>query len=345
MRVKELDGLRGIFALMIVFGHLGVFFNVHFENLILKHTYVFVDYFFCLSGFVISMIYSHEITSNKQLKIFWIKRFIRIYPLHLFVLLLYLTGFITIGYEKGDFGVKFLNSLFLVNSTPLITDQTGINNAAWSISSEMISYFLIGVVFLFFRTLPKKIIVSLFLIGISIVVLVALKKNFFNTNDYGFLRGLIGFNSGAITFHLFRKLDGKKHKYSEYLAPILLVTLMWIIDANSESRFTPGTILINSLITPILMCSTILLLLTSKKGVLSAFLNSRHIQHLGLISYSVYLTHPFVFNMFELPFLKVYSSNLLFYFVLFPTTLIFAKITHHFIEVKLGNHLKKLWIK
>jgi peptidoglycan/LPS O-acetylase OafA/YrhL len=345
MRIKELDGLRGIFAVMIVFGHLGVFFDVRYDNLILKHTYVFVDYFFCLSGFVISMIYSEEISSNKKLKRFWLKRFIRIYPLHLFVLILYLAGFLTVGYNRGDFGLKFINSVFLTNSTPLLTDQTGINNAAWSISSEMISYFLIGFVFLLFKGLTKKLLASILLICASIVILVALGKSFFSTNDYGFLRGLIGFNFGVITFYLYHNLKGNSFGYTEYLSPIFLLLLFWVIDSNVELPISKGRILISSLLTPLIMSSTILLLLISKKGVFSRFLSSSYIQHLGLISYSIYLTHPFVFNAFEMPFLKAFSSNLWFYFILIPASLIFSNITHHFIEVKLGNYLKSLWIK
>jgi peptidoglycan/LPS O-acetylase OafA/YrhL len=345
MRFKELDGLRGIFSVMIVFYHLPISFDINFENILIRHSYVFVDYFFCLSGFIISFVYSEKVLNSIDLKTFFLKRLIRLYPLHFIILGIYLIGFLLVTYDKGDFIIKFVNSLLLTNSTPLITSETGINTPSWSISSELISYLTIGMVYLFFRNRKFKFLISLTIIIFCVVSLVFFKINYFSISDFGFLRGLIGFNFGVISFYLFDFFRGSKNYKLEFLIPILLSLLFWIISSDSSNTGEVDSILIDSFSTNIIMCLTIVILLKSKKGLISSFLNYKHIQHLGLISYSVYLTHSFVFNVFELPFIKVYSSNSIFYVVLVFSVLVFSKITHTYIEVKLGNYLKSRFLK
>ena len=90
-RFLALDSLRGLLALFVVLFHLPV--DSHVRDLpLVMHGYLFVDYFFVLSGFVIAHSYGSRIEDGRQGRDFLIKRVARVWPLHavmlgLFVLL------------------------------------------------------------------------------------------------------------------------------------------------------------------------------------------------------------------------------------------------------------------
>ena len=85
MRIHKLDGLRGFCSLMVVFYHYPQSFlpDFIFRNFFIRESWSFVDFFFVLSGFVISYNYSTLSNPND----FWLyikKRIIRLYPLLFF---------------------------------------------------------------------------------------------------------------------------------------------------------------------------------------------------------------------------------------------------------------------
>ena len=61
MRLHQLDGLRGIFAMMIVLHHFEVPPYYSSEYFLIKQSAIFTDFFFVLSGFVISYTYFDRI--------------------------------------------------------------------------------------------------------------------------------------------------------------------------------------------------------------------------------------------------------------------------------------------
>ena len=85
-RIHKLDGLRGLFALFVVLFH----FNKHnapqyiVNNFFVRESYMFVDFFFILSGFVITLSYDQKITNSKTFFQFLKKRWNRLYPLLFF---------------------------------------------------------------------------------------------------------------------------------------------------------------------------------------------------------------------------------------------------------------------
>lgn len=75
-----LDGLRGIAALAVVIFHFMEMFITDFSKNFIAHGYLAVDFFFCLSGFVVAYAYDERI-QQMSLKDFFRIRLIRLHPL------------------------------------------------------------------------------------------------------------------------------------------------------------------------------------------------------------------------------------------------------------------------
>lgn len=58
-----LDGLRGVAALAVVIFHFMEMFIPDFTKIFIAHGFLAVDFFFCLSGFVVAYAYDDRIQS------------------------------------------------------------------------------------------------------------------------------------------------------------------------------------------------------------------------------------------------------------------------------------------
>ena len=72
-----LDGLRGVAATAIVIYHGGT------SEQLLPHSYLAVDFFFVLSGFVLGYAYEDRIVAGLSARTFQLMRLVRLYPLYL----------------------------------------------------------------------------------------------------------------------------------------------------------------------------------------------------------------------------------------------------------------------
>ncbi|MCB0279517.1 MAG: acyltransferase [Calditrichaeota bacterium] len=348
-RIKKLDGLRGIFSLMVVLYH----YNSEYDafnittNFFVSWSNLFVDFFFVLSGLVISLNYYDKIIDLAAFKEYLIKRFIRLYPLLLFTVLTFFVFKIVGNYffnrmlQEGV--TKFSNlilstfdPLLFTNSTPLLGSGSGMNTPTWSISSEMISYIVFGIIAVSSR---NRTLLSIVLFILCIFFLVNTNQ-FIYVGDYGFIRGLAGFISGFFVY-IFSKKNLKLNNGVELLLPIGLVLLFYTIEQNTTYRQLYLIATIPSFF------SLILLVLLKTNGLLSKLLMSKICQFLGKISYSIYLTHFLILKIMPLFFFKFLKINqtTLNCFVVFILTIVFvvcySTATYFLIEVKGKYYLRR----
>ena len=97
--LDQLDVFRALAALSVCAVHFSYnsIFHIYFKQAL------FVQFFFTLSGFVIYLNYHNQGFNISKIKEFMLKRFFRLYPLHLFFLLIFLLieflkYFLTINY-------------------------------------------------------------------------------------------------------------------------------------------------------------------------------------------------------------------------------------------------------
>ena len=109
-----LDGLRGAAALMVVWYHVfeGFAFAEGTAIDVFNHGYLAVDFFFILSGFVISYAYDDR-WGKMPLKEFFKRRLVRLHPMIIFGAVLGLTTFLIQGGVKWDGSVTPISGVVL----------------------------------------------------------------------------------------------------------------------------------------------------------------------------------------------------------------------------------------
>lgn len=208
IRFDALDSLRGICAYLVVLFHFqtsGIITNISF----VKNGWLFVDFFFVLSGFVISASYGRRLENGFPLARFLFLRLGRIYPLHIVVLAAFLameifgTFFHGLSPREPFSGSRtpydLIMSVFLLQTFNL-TDGLSWNNPSWSIAAEFWTYVAAGLVFVNFRSarVPTAIVI-VFLTG---AWLASTPKYLGHDADFGVVRCIFGFFLGTIAFDL-----------------------------------------------------------------------------------------------------------------------------------------------
>lgn len=351
-RLEELDGLRGIFALLVVCYHFsqGPQFDPfgYTSNFIFRHSFIFVDFFFVLSGFVIAFSYSKRLSSTGSFIVFLKKRFIRLYPLLFYSVIIYIplkAYGIFVGFEFND-GVytvqnlifETLDSLTFMNSTPILGSNEGMNPVSWSISAEMISYIYFGLIVLLFM---KRHMIAIVLATIVTFIFFLQYGHLEVAGSLGFLRGILGFSLGVIINGLYQRVSYQFNKWEiPYLATLIM--LFYLVDLEIKQELI--------LVFP--FCFGLGVLIFSRSdGLISKFLRIRAVQFLGKISYSIYLNHflvLWVMYFFFWKVLKLEVSELVVWIGFMSTlviTIVYSFFTHKIIEVEVGKWLREIITK
>ncbi|WP_421977776.1 acyltransferase family protein [Roseivirga seohaensis] len=351
-RLEELDGLRGIFALLVVCYHFsqGPQFDPisYTSNFVFRYSYIFVDFFFVLSGFVIAYSYSNRLSNTVSFIVFIKKRFIRLYPLLFYSVIVYVPlkvygMFTSFDFNDGVYTVynlifETLDSLTFMNSTPILGSNEGMNPVSWSISAEMISYIYFGLTVLW---LPKRYILLIIGVVTTILFFFLVYGHLQVSGSLGFLRGILGFSIGVLVYEVYKRTTTKPDIFEvPYL--IILGMLFYLIDLN----ITPKLILIF----PIWFGLGVFIFSKSNNYV-SLLLRNRAVQFLGKISYSIYLNHFLVlwvtyFLFWKVLNLEVSGPTVVISFILtIVITIVYSFFTHKFIEIKFAEWLKGKLLK
>jgi peptidoglycan/LPS O-acetylase OafA/YrhL len=297
-KILYLESLRGFAAITVAIYH----FNIGslLNNSFTDNGWLMVDFFFVLSGFVIALNYQHKVSSLPSAINFLERRLIRLYPLHLLMLLVYL-GVETAKYivevqyglvsNNGAFVVNnitsFIQNLFLIQN--LTNDFVTWNGVSWSISAEFYTYAIFGILAVTAR--QNRLLLVSFSIFVSGAAFWFLYSHSLETR-YGFIRCGYSFFLGVLTYNLqerFRyRLLPNFFSYVVFLVTVYLVCI-------SEHATNVG---INIFI-PLLFCVFIISLLkSSNKNMIKRLLQNKYLVYLGTISYGIYMVHMLVWWIF-----------------------------------------------
>ena len=180
VKYNQLESLRGLLAIAVTLIHVQFAVSILTDNFLIQGRSGGnwpVDFFFVLSGFVISYGYGDKINSKNSFYNFVIKRFRRLYPLHIvtllaFVLIELARYFVEVKYPgtiirpafEGSDYKAFVSNLFLTQA--FTGDVNSFNGPSWSISVEFYTYFIFGLICLIFK---KRLFIYIFLFLLSLI--------------------------------------------------------------------------------------------------------------------------------------------------------------------------------
>ena len=360
--LSSITSLRGLAAILVILLHVNVFcfalapWNSPFDHFIQKG-YLWVDFFFLLSGFIMMHVYSESFGKSikENFKKFMRSRFARIYPLHLFSFLCMVAFYFwyqaNFTLYPADYIYTFnvhtiWANLFLLHSMDLYKTLSW-NSASWSISVEWWMYVIFPFllipfrkitdwkkIFIFFGVIAGYLFIIYYLYPLSAITNGALdpsvKYNLDVTYDYGFVRCFFGFLFGMLLYELYRVGWGRRYlsKNSVWLLTMAIVVIVMTVSM-------PDFI-------PIIAFAAIILVSVYAEGIGKHLLNLKPLIYLGDISYSLYLMHlPVMFFLFNYlkRFTQIKLENLdwktawLYTFIYLAIVIFISTLTYHLIEV------------
>jgi peptidoglycan/LPS O-acetylase OafA/YrhL len=318
--LSNLTPLRGIAAIWVVVYHFSEIVakfvsagTTHF----LSKGYLMVDLFFIMSGFIISHVYERSFQNNIQsipFRRYIVARFARIYPLHLFTLLL-LIFLATIGgsWNPVQDPAAIPTNILLLHSFGIHKIFTW-NVPSWSISAEWWAYMVFPFLVIFLNQNKRLAIaiLGLFVVLSYIAIMfwltrknpfdstISIPHNLDTTFDYGYLRGLAGFVSGMILYKVYDSGIFRSLFQKDVTAILVILICIICMHLGVNDGFE------------ILMFVALVFAFALNKEKLHVICNNPVAQYLGKISYSIYLIHIFplipVFAGLKLPGL-VYANH------------------------------------
>ena len=210
IRFEALDAMRGLCAVMVVLFHLPT--DSHVRDLpLVQHAYLFVDFFFVLSGFVMAHSYGGRIGDLRDAGRFLGRRLGRVWPLHAAVL----AAFVLLELARLAFAfdpvepfaddrppVAILTNILLIQGLHLHDSLTW-NGPAWSISVELAAYAVFAALLL---AAPKRfaLVAIPLAVGCALLVVTQAERWMNTTHDWGWARALYGFLVGCLVHRLWR---------------------------------------------------------------------------------------------------------------------------------------------
>ena len=301
-RFVVLDSWRGIAACLVALFHLDAYSHLYGVPF-LRNSWLFVDFFFVLSGFVIAANYQQRLLDGFGVGRFLMLRLGRLYPLHLTVLTLFiacellrvlrrilvpalaLTNPVALFGTPQEAPDAILANLLLIQSLHLYDFLTW-NLPSWSISTEFYTYVAFALCLVGLRN-HAWIALSVAMIGGPVLIAMLSERNMDTHYDWGIIRCVYGFATGTISWNIYRRWNGELKK--RLSGSVVEWSALGLVVAFVS---TAGTTLL-SIAAPYVF-AIVVLVFAFEAGTASATLKLRVPVFLGTISYSVYMTHVFV---------------------------------------------------
>jgi len=301
-RFVVLDSWRGIAACLVALFHLEAYSHVY-DVPFLRNSWLFVDFFFVLSGFVIAANYQQRLLEGFGAGRFLLLRLGRLYPLH-FAMLMLFVGFELLKVLKrvliptllsvnpvAPFSAPqeapntILANLLLIQSLHLY-DYLTWNVPSWSISTEFYTYVVFAACLIGLRK-HAWIALVLAMTGGPVLIANLSERNMATLYDWGIIRCIYGFAAGVSAWIIYEKWNEKLRKWLsgsviEWGALGLVVVFVSVAGTTLLSIAAPY------------IFALVVLVFAFEAGTASAMLRLRALVFLGTLSYSIYMTHAFI---------------------------------------------------
>ena len=367
--ITTLTPLRGIAALLVLIYHSNLMvmpFNS--SNVNFMSGWLWVDFFFVLSGFIIFYVYGESFKETITTASYWkyIKaRFARVYPLHLFTLIwCVVCAIVIINYANGlhPFFGEIINpysagpSLLLIQSLGLY-GTAPLNTPSWSLSTEWWVYMIFPLMVpLFARIRTVGMILSaLFIIAFFIFI-----KYFLGPmsgpmpgpptlnvlTDFGMFRCLAGFLAGMLLYRIHE--EGFAYTFFKqswvfvvFFVGVIVAMIMEVEDILILAFFP-----------------FIILAAAYNNTSIKKILDTTVLQRLGDWSFSIYMVHVPIMYLIWIYFVRInpemfatfpppppdpatYPVGFMVCIGIVAVTLVVASFTYRYVEVPARGYLNR----
>jgi peptidoglycan/LPS O-acetylase OafA/YrhL len=303
----EIDGLRGVAVLLVLFFHSGLpFFSGGFVG---------VDVFFVISGYLITSIILHDIQNDRFSYVNFYERRIRrilpaLYVMSLLVLIVLLLTQVPSDLIKSAktliFALLFSSNIFFWRTTDYFSGDSDFEYFlhTWSLGVEEQFYFIFPLVILLFARKQQYLLwlaLAAFVVSFGISVYATYDYQWaayylLPSRAWQMMAGAILAITASSVVHL--KVDSRWLNTLAIMA-VLLVFLPAVFYSK-ETRF-PGLAALWPTLGAVLI---VFLGLIGCRGWIIRFLGGAPLRSVGLISYSLYLWHWPIFA-----FLRNYQAD------------------------------------
>ncbi len=294
-----LDAIRGVAAIFVLTRHAGELLG----GWQFLHSYLAVDLFFVMSGFVISVAYDEGLSSKKLSVIEFLKiRTIRLYPLYFLALMFSILLTVHYAIHHNDafnwtgLSVQILLGLILIPSPFPGTGLFPLNGPSWSIFFEVIANALYAK---FKFHLTKKVLLSVMVVSaLMLTICVLMKHNMdfgFNWKNGigGFPRVMYSFWGGVLIYQIRKKLQFGKI-FNPWISLLMLLIVMLLLSMPVKVYTEIYDLMVVLIVFPILVLFSTYIEPTRNTTLEKIY------SVLGMTSYAIYI--------FQAPFVWAYSG-------------------------------------
>ena len=344
--------LRAVAAMLVCFFHMkGLLKEDNIGKFFFGNGSIGVPLFFMISGFIMFHTTRDEKPQWKSVKIFLIKRLIRIVPLYFFMTTLYILC-------SGNGHFYFIEHPRLLLSTlfffPTYANHIGASYGmpalavGWSLNYEAYFYLLIGLSMMFGK--QRWLVLTGFLL-VSTLLFPLLSNGFVMMNLsewYGYSASYLSLMTNPVLLFFLAGI-GIAAIYKSSLEPpslfwanahVGLAVLVFVLNYFQVIQLMPGWF------NHILSCGLLLLSLLQRNKIkeynIPAFL-----LFVGNCSFSLYLVHPIVLNVFpkllRTSGLGIAFNGWIIFAVLLVIIFVVSGISFRYIEKRFGDYLSN-WL-
>lgn len=298
--IRSHTSLRGLAALMVVFVHFRSFLHASIDpdeiTFFLYKGYLWVDFFFILSGFVMAYVYDIERPkpySIRDTMHFLIARIARIYPLHFISLLVTLLFFIIValaGLGSGEESCcvfddslrtpeSLIANLFLIQAWGMF-DWVTWNFPSWSLSAEFFCYLIFAILLTKDVESRKLALVILSCIAAVFYCLCLATSSDVDENfRLSIVRAASAFTIGMILFLGRHAISYLAEKILSFIQLAVCVALLLALHFGVSD------------ILSIALMAILVITTWEDRGYLCKWLSVKCIHTIGLFSFSIYMWH------------------------------------------------------
>ena len=331
----KLTGVQGLRAIAVI-----AVLVFHFYPNSIPFGYLGVDIFFVISGFIVTYIYGTNVFSLKKIYYFLYKRFLRIYPSLILVLLFVII--ISILFDRTEnlkkSGLEIIFSLLsvvnlyfsLFNSKYFEVDIT--NNPLlhlWSISTEMQFYLIFPLFILLFGSKLKilKRVAVFMIVSFSFLTYINIIEFQDFSNYYLLYTRIWQFSVGIFAFYIYQNKNKLPQSLVRNWSPITYFSFALLITC----LFFQLPFYLNSILATFLSGKLVLFSALNNNSI--PLLSNKFVQFIGELSYSIYLWHWVIMYLIK----KFYYWNFNLSIVGIVLTFIFSYLSYNYWEVRFRN--------